>query len=811
MKLLLRSTILLGCIAIGLLVAWQVVQRSNPAAPQQRRISWAPIYISGESATPDAKDSSTEPPHAQSTHRARDNKTTPRTRPKVATSSTVRLDLARRRRDLELPDQTPFPDDFEETWQPHHPAVGQLSLSNLLGGGTDSSATSQTNSAQQQQQAAGGGSLLDLLANPQVQQMLNPQNIGKALETLQNLQNRPNPAAAAATPADATPPAEPPKFEPLASGAAQSPDSKVSDLKQNIVRSHPEDEGDHRLTITIQDEDLRSVLELLSQQGNLNLLAGPSVQGRVTASLTDVDVDSAIAAILRSTGFQMRRDGNFLYVGSGEEFAAQDRVSDRVRVRVYRPNYIPAGELSGLIEPLLSEQGKSSVTKAPEVGISKDDSGAGGNNFGGEDAVVVQDLESVLRELDQLVAEVDTRPPQVAIEAMILSVKLKDDNQFGVNWQFLRDREHVRFGIGSPRTAPLEGTGNVDGATGGIVGDFRFEDGGLRFAFLDSSLGHFIDALETIGETNVIASPRLMCLNKQRAEILIGAQLGYISTTVTETSSTQNVQFLDVGTQLRLRPFVYSDGSIRLEVHPELSTGVVRTVGGFTLPEKEVTQVTTNVMTRDSMTVIIGGLIREDLKTDLTQIPVLGSIPYAGWLFRQKTDTVERTEILVLVTPHVVCDAESAREGDDAAQQFHRRQGVVKESMTILNKRSIGRRYLRRAHDAWAAGNAQQADRLLRWAIHFDPENRDAIELRADVLNGIHDPKHHEGPLVPPQQQPGCPPGGELPEWMIDELDHEGAHAPAQMTIIDPALPEPTLEPEHTPHPEPTQTPMELP
>ena len=86
----------------------------------------------------------------------------------------------------------------------------------------------------------------------------------------------------------------------------------------------------------------------------------------------------------------------------------------------------------------------------------------------------------------------------------------------------------------------------------------------------------FLDCLEKIGDTNVIASPRLMCLNKQRAEIQIGEELGYVSTTVTESSSTQTINFLSVGTLLRMRPYIGNDGLIRLEVHPELSTGTVQ-------------------------------------------------------------------------------------------------------------------------------------------------------------------------------------------------------------------------------------------
>ena len=211
----------------------------------------------------------------------------------------------------------------------------------------------------------------------------------------------------------------------------------------------------------------------------------------------------------------------------------------------------------------------------------------------------MRDYMAVLDEIDQVIAEVDRRPAQVAIEAMILRVTLHDEYKFGVDFELLRQNPDVRLATGSP----LPNVGNLD-----------FNEGGLKFAFLNGSTNAFIDALETIGDTNVIASPRLMCIDKARAEILIGQQLGYVNQTITETATAQNVQFLEVGGELRLRPFISSDGLIRMEVHPELSTGQVKVVEGFTLPDKDLTQVTTNIMVPDGATMIIGGLMRRTFR-----------------------------------------------------------------------------------------------------------------------------------------------------------------------------------------------------
>jgi len=299
---------------------------------------------------------------------------------------------------------------------------------------------------------------------------------------------------------------------------------------------------------------------------------------------------------------------------------------------------------------------------------------------------------------------------------------LDDENSLGVNFELLRDHDNVRLVTGTP----VDDLASID-----------FSDGGLKFGFLDSSISNFVSALETIGDTNVIASPRLMCLNKQRAEILIGSQLGYVSTTVTETAATQAVEFLEVGTQLRFRPFISSDGLIRLEVHPELSTGNVRIEQGITLPDKDVTQVTTNIMCHDGCTVIIGGLIREDLTSNSSRVPILGTLPWLGPLFRFKTDEIDRREIIVLLTPHIVCDPVDYKEANQLKSEYLERQDNFADKMSLIGRRHYGLHYLRLARAAWNAGDLWTALRYTNLSIHFDPFNREATVLHHRILDGL--------------------------------------------------------------------------
>ncbi|MFN0021539.1 MAG: hypothetical protein ACKVP0_25080 [Pirellulaceae bacterium] len=533
-------------------------------------------------------------------------------------------------------------------------------------------------------------------------------NLQASLDEVQERVLHPAPPA----PRDATPgdvadenPVLPPKEKPE---SLPEPESPVKD------------EGDGTLTFDCQNTDILSVLKLLNENG-LNILASKNVSGTVTVSLTKVDAETALNAILKNSGYISRREKGIIYVGSTKDFSEMDQSQDRASMRVYRPNYVKAVELQTLITPLLTPQfGVASVSSAAQVGIPSDQVKTGGDDFAGTDVVLVKDYENVLRQVDELYAEVDIKPTQVAIEAMIINVKLNDSNQFGVNFQALRNQAHARIVTGN---TPLTSLASLD------VGN-----GGMKFGFLDSSLSTFMLALETVGDTSVIASPRVLCMNKQRAEIQIGEQLGYLNTSVTQTFSTQSVEFLDVGTLLRIRPFIANDGFIRMEVHPELSTGSVTVSGGLTIPNKSVTQVTGNVGCYDGSTIVIGGLLRKDLETTRNQVPFIGNLPWLGPLFRTKTEKIVRDEIIVLITPRIVNEDALCSEGQKYGNEFTQKQAVYFDKMSPIAKRNYALRYQRLALAAYNAGDYPRAIRQIDWSIHFDPMDRDAIQLRNDIV-----------------------------------------------------------------------------
>src|SRR5262245_21733276 len=193
------------------------------------------------------------------------------------------------------------------------------------------------------------------------------------------------PAPAAPAPASAPPPpgapaagANPFADDPATPAATPRPEP----IPAGQTAATVEDEGDNKLNFNAQDSDIRDVLELISKDYHINIMASKSVTGTVTANLAGVDLNTALSAILKSTGYIARREGDILYVGTPADFLQMDQAQDEVRTRVYRPNYVKAADLQALITPMLTPQiGKVTVSSPSEIDIPADQTKTGGNNF----------------------------------------------------------------------------------------------------------------------------------------------------------------------------------------------------------------------------------------------------------------------------------------------------------------------------------------------------------------------------------------------------------------------------------------------
>jgi general secretion pathway protein D len=480
-----------------------------------------------------------------------------------------------------------------------------------------------------------------------------------------------------------------------------SPEGAAVETKSNGAKSVASLSGGTPITLHVANLDVRNVLETLSRQANMNILVSPGVKGTVTLDLSDKTVDEALQAIATLCGLEVRSEKDFLVVSTAAEVRQREadkrqREENDLPVRVYRLNYVKSTDVEKMIKPLLSARGKMTTSPDSDVGLPSDAAGAaragssettkdvkaGGNSMAGGEIVVVQDYEHVLKMTDRVVAELDVQPIQVLIEAVIVSVKLDKGMQLGANFAILDGAGNalgvlgngslINAAAGFAPAAVLAAAGGANSTTttttidsskgssantviktsttGAMSNGLGANTNGIKFGWVGGNTTGFIKALESVGDTKVLACPRLLVLNKQRAEIHLGEQLGYKTSTQTQTSTTETVNFMPVGTQLRLRPFVSSDGMIRMEVHPERSSG---NLDDFQVPQTRAAQVTTNVMVPDGATIVIGGLVDSETTRTWSGVPFLSRLPWIGYLFRDTNDTVAKRELIIILTPHI--------------------------------------------------------------------------------------------------------------------------------------------------------------
>jgi len=439
--------------------------------------------------------------------------------------------------------------------------------------------------------------------------------------------------------------------------------------------------GDSPVTLHVDDLDVRKALEMLSREAKVSIAVTPGVSGKVTLDIRNKNFSEALAIIARLCRLTVRCEAEVIYVSTTAEVRQLEE--DNLPVHVYHLNYVKSSDVMKMVQPLLSNKGTFTASPDSETGYpgtsanapssgggSGGSSGggssgggggkgggggskAGGNSLAGGEVVVIRDYEHVLKSVDRVIAEIDVQPTQVMIEAVIVSVKLTNDLDLGVNYAVLD---------GSGKALGLVGDGSVINAAAGftpasvvtaagkVADGFTDADHGIQFGWTGKNITGFISALQQRGDTKVLAAPRIMVLNKQGAVVHLGDNLGYYTSQVSQTSTTQTANFLAIGTQLQLRPFVSSDGMIRMEVHPERSTGAIDSQG---IPQTNASEVTTNIMIPDGATIVIGGLIDTQNEKTVEGLPYLMDLPWVGALFRKTTETKCRKELVVILTPHI--------------------------------------------------------------------------------------------------------------------------------------------------------------
>jgi type IV pilus secretin PilQ/predicted competence protein len=522
-------------------------------------------------------------------------------------------------------------------------------------------------------------------------------------------------------------------------------------------------------TFSIQingDVSVVQILRMIGNQAQLSIIPSKEVRGTVPAmDLYNVTVPEALDAILQSNGMAWRQRGNLIYVYTQKELQDQEKAARKQTTRTFTLHYIPAAEALELVKPVLSAEAVTAKTRDAASGIDNGGdtssgtatsglTSTGGDTESGVDMVVLTDYPENLKRAADIIQQVDRRPQQILVEATILEADLTENNAMGIDFSLMGGLNFDTI-LGNNTTVGTALSGNIlnaagngsgpgtpannvgQGYAGFTTGNFDTNvgnngQGGLQIGIVRNNLGVFISALESVADTTVLANPKVLVLNKQAGEVQVGQQLGYQTTTVTQTTSTQTVQFLNTGTILSFRPYIGDDGFVRMEIHPENSTGNVTN----NLPDKNTTEVTSNVMVKDGNTIVIGGLFQDSTTSSRNQVPILGNIPIVGALFRSKQDQTRRQEIIILLTPHIIKDdAAYSKSSEAEAKEAEKMRVGVRKGMMWFGRERLAESAYENA-EAELARTHPNMD-LVLWhlncAINLNPRFIEAIDLKQKI------------------------------------------------------------------------------
>ena len=452
-----------------------------------------------------------------------------------------------------------------------------------------------------------------------------------------------------------------------------------------------------------KDMPITDALRMLAQMYEKNIVPSANVDGIVTVTnLYDVTFEEAMQAILGTHKYETK--GNFIKVYTNEEYMADE---DRFENYMFTLYYINAEEAEKLAKALLSEFGTIAATTVVEGDM---EAGKGGDTLAVHDRLVVRDYPEVIESIRGMLSEVDVEPMQVLLEVTILKAQLTESTEFGIDWSNVPGVELSNRGV-------------------------DWQDGQLQVGISIDNITGLITALENITDTTILANPKILALNKQAGNLTIGTETGYRDSTTQNQSgsTTQAVEFLKTGTLLTFRPFIGRDGLIRMEIAPEQSSGGLQEDGFGSLPFKDTTSIVTNVMVKDGQTIVLGGLFQEDTTLNRGQIPLMGDLPGVGQLFRNTDDVSIRSELIILLTPHIIETPRQA-DGADRLEDALRLSNEIRQNITWLSRARLDEQRYADAVKLYTDGQPEKALAKLNSLFNIQRSYLDEVRLKERII-----------------------------------------------------------------------------
>jgi len=437
-----------------------------------------------------------------------------------------------------------------------------------------------------------------------------------------------------------------------------------------------------KLSLNFQNIEVRALLQVIADFTNFNVVTSDTVTGSVTLRLKDVPWDQALDIILQAKSLGLRKSGNVILIAPKDELAAKEKLELEAKAQITA------------LEPVRTQSFQLNYTKAEEVAKGLTGQVAGQNATRilsprgsvlfetRTNQLFVSDIPSKLEEIQAMIAKIDIPVRQVLIEARIVIADDKFGRSLGVKLGG-SDLRGIRGGLpgysvgGNSNRVTFGGNLNAIGAqTGQIsaanvpladtnfvnlpaVGQNNFNAATFAVSLFGASSNRFlnleISALEADGKGKVVSSPRVITSDQVKALIEQGEELPY---QVATSSGATSLQFRKANLRLEVTPQITPEGNVILDVDVNKDSVGRNTAAGLAIDTKHVK---TQVLVENGGTVVIGGIFEQTDREDITKVPFLGDVPYLGNLFKGKTRTSNKTELLIFITPKVVTERSATR------------------------------------------------------------------------------------------------------------------------------------------------------
>ena len=411
-----------------------------------------------------------------------------------------------------------------------------------------------------------------------------------------------------------------------------------------------------RISLDFVNADIHSIFRLISHVSNLNIVTGDDVSGRITVRLENVPWDQALAAVLQAKGLGSQKFGNIIRVAPIETIKSEQQAAleakraeeelTELQLLVLPLNYAQATDMQEQVADLLSSRGTLQVDTR-------------GNQL------IIKETEKRLAQIRELIRHLDKQTPQVLIEARIVEASSNFTQMMGIQWGTELNASAATgypTGLTFPSSVGLSGALSQAGeetfysaGQDTLLVDMGAESSKAGIAFSLGSIPGVIDldarlsAMETDGFGKVVSEPRVTTLDNEAARISQGARIPFLST----SSGGTQVQFIEAALEMEVTPHITSDDQIFLDIYvtnnrPDFS----QLVQGQ--PAIQIKEAQTNVLVGNGDTTVIGGVFSTETSYSEDRVPGFHRIPFVGALFRNSADQMNRNEMMVFITPHIV-------------------------------------------------------------------------------------------------------------------------------------------------------------